>query len=1076
MWNGCADPRFPFRRCGGHPLRFPGADTVVGIRIPLFLLLFSLTLSSPLLAQELVRPRFWGLPRIQRFQPEQYQAHPQNWALAQDRSGRLWAGNNSGLLSFDGQTWSFLETPNSSRVRSLVTGPTGRVYWGAVDELGWVEPGPEGTFTCHSLKEHLPPTFFPLGEVWDVLSEGPFVLFCTDRGLIRFEEAGNRIEVLPWPQGSLYYKAFPFPEGAAVLLINQGLFRYRAQPHKLSLLPGGQAFASHRISFLLPLSEHHWLTGLRDGGLEAYHLQTPNRRPLPPSWNPLLSRWSRAPLYTGMVWDANHLLLGSLDRGLVLTDQSGTIRLLLDRQSGLAGNSIHQLLSDREGNLWVAQDNGLSLVAWSSRVSWMDERLGLEGLPMSMLWDPGPHGDRLWLGTSTGLFLQESQRPGPLRRLGPEGGQVFALVRCGQTVAAPISSGVLMVGPDLKTQKLSGSLRGTMDLCPLPNPDALLAATDEGLSLIRRRGRSWTASALADAPDRIRYLCPDPAGDGFWGYREYLGLIHFTLNGDRTAVRELRTFGPKEGLESPGHVRPIVFQDHLILTGTARPRLWDGRSWHFWEQLERHFQELHLSIPYDLQPDGTDSLLFLNEEGAGRITTPFEPGKTRVQLFPATRGMLIQLPLGSLTEGTSLWTTATAFMCHQERELNRAPRGASAPRILLSAITHWGQSESTPLTLHPSEPPVLPHHSNNLSFHTALPLFSQSQVLEVRYLLEGFDRSWSAWGKVWEHAYTNLPEGTYSFRYQARGPNDVLPEGPPWTFVIAPPWHRTWWAFLLYALLGLALIWLVNTLIHLRLRRENRRLEALVAQRTQELREASLSDPLTGLRNRRYLGEVLIPELLSRSDARKGLPAAERRQGSADTVQTATGYVLLDLDHFKQINDRYGHPAGDRILCQVSRILQNSVRSGDAVVRLGGEEFLILLRHTDPEHLPALAAKILHTVANHPFSPQEGTVITLTLSLGFALFPAFPLAPDWLPLSALEEWVDQSLYLAKKEGRNRGIGLSFNREAQPGGDLPSFLAIAAGQVADRLRLERVFPELPPPSRPVVPSGHADPGD
>jgi len=115
-------------------------------------------------------------------------------------------------------------------------------------------------------------------------------------------------------------------------------------------------------------------------------------------------------------------------------------------------------------------------------------------------------------------------------------------------------------------------------------------------------------------------------------------------------------------------------------------------------------------------------------------------------------------------------------------------------------------------------------------------------------------------------------------------------------------------------------------------------------------------------------------------------------------------------------------------------------------------------------------------VANHPFSPQEGTVITLTLSLGFALFPAFPLAPDWLPLSALEEWVDQSLYLAKKEGRNRGIGLSFNREAQPGGDLPSFLAIAAGQVADRLRLERVFPELPPPSRPVVPSGHADPGD
>lgn len=162
-----------------------------------------------------------------------------------------------------------------------------------------------------------------------------------------------------------------------------------------------------------------------------------------------------------------------------------------------------------------------------------------------------------------------------------------------------------------------------------------------------------------------------------------------------------------------------------------------------------------------------------------------------------------------------------------------------------------------------------------------------------------------------------------------------------------------------------------------------------------ELQHAARHDTLTGLGNRRALADTIEREL-----------ARAERTGSPLSV------VSVDIDHFKRVNDTYGHSAGDVVLREVARCLAETVRTADAAYRLGGEEFLILLHDTDAAGAERLAERLREAVAARRYSAAD-TIISVTISLGSA---------QWRPgenTTALFERVDQALYRAKHHGRNR---------------------------------------------------------
>lgn len=197
-------------------------------------------------------------------------------------------------------------------------------------------------------------------------------------------------------------------------------------------------------------------------------------------------------------------------------------------------------------------------------------------------------------------------------------------------------------------------------------------------------------------------------------------------------------------------------------------------------------------------------------------------------------------------------------------------------------------------------------------------------------------------------------------------------------------------------------------------------------------RRLAITDVLTGLHTRRFL-EANLPLELARA----------RRGGSAPAI------FILDVDHFKSINDRYGHPAGDRALVEIARRLRAAARDGDLLARHGGEEFAVLVPNARPQELAGIAERLRQRIASSPFALTEDRWIAITVSVGAACFPVHGGNPGDLMSAA-----DRALYQAKAHGRNR-VMVAGAPSSPAGGPIPQSLDRTAlvdylRHVADRV--------------------------
>jgi len=322
-----------------------------------------------------------------------------------------------------------------------------------------------------------------------------------------------------------------------------------------------------------------------------------------------------------------------------------------------------------------------------------------------------------------------------------------------------------------------------------------------------------------------------------------------------------------------------------------------------------------------------------------------------------------------------------------------------------------------------------------LTFELAALDFTAPARNRFTYQLEGFDPEWVPLVGRRTVTYTNLNAGRYTFRVRAansdgRWNNDGLTVGVD---VAAAPW-ATWWAFAAYFLL------LVGCVLAVVLRQQQKfareaeyahQLELRVQERTRELSErqlelervnhelaqASITDSLTGLANRRFLTEYVEREvaLLQRRHRR----STEENTGE-ELVDLA--FVMIDLDHFKAVNDSAGHAVGDAVLCQMPELLKSAVRASDVVVRWGGDEFLLVARELSGEGLAELAERIRSRVAQHVFEVGEGRVVRMSCCVGFACYPFFKEQLDALTWEQVISTADRAMYVAKVSGRNAWVG------------------------------------------------------
>ncbi|MBI2838224.1 MAG: diguanylate cyclase [Acidobacteria bacterium] len=935
--------------------------------------------------------------------------------LVQDSEGFIWAGTEDGLYRYDGSRFQRYDTRQglpSDWITSLHVAP---------DRTLWVA-------TTHGVARRSGRGFVPvplagdaadLAPEWIVTGPGGRIWIATSRGPVSQHLDGSFAIVAGWAGGeasALWARS----DEASVFVARSGETDspvrgsvYEWDRGRWRELEGPGDFGRERIDAL---------ARDRDGNLWARTLQrlwvlpsgaarfAPTAREIPPCT-------SRGSIDTGSRGD----LWFPTNHGLYHQDGGAWSSVTVD--TGLPTSWARAAMVDREGSLWVASDGVHRLLGrgyWTAYTL----REGLTSEAVRAVFRDRSH--RLWVGCDAGLLRAAPDRfeivPGTERSSirsiieGPDGsiyaagsppgilvlrGGVVSRIGAQEGIAGKRvlrllvdSAGTLWVATDsaglLRAVERRGSWRFVREDLPygvsqevisdlhLDTAGRLWAAGSEGLAVLE--DNRWRRFTRLDGLRSTHVACVSStkAGELLVSYVDASGLLRASYRGAR-----LQVLGHLEEGEGLGGGKVYLMGEDSL------GRLWVGTG------------------------RGVDVI-------EGETSEHFGAGDGLVGEDCASMAILAE-------ESGDVWIGTSAGLALFDGRNYRRPR----PPLVTILRARLGRGE---VDVPAPQPLVVPWRRNSLGVEFAGMTYVHEEAVGYQVRLDSIDTDWQPISTR-EARYPALPAGEYVFEVRARIDRGAWGPAASFGFEVQAAWWETWWwrgsmILVFFLAIGVGIRWRQR-----HLRRRNEELEASVEARTAELahlnaqlQELSLTDPLTLLHNRRYLGATMPDESARLVRIHEDIQSG-RVDLHNDNIHLV--FVMIDVDHFKNVNDEYGHGVGDKVLQQLASILRRACRKSDLLVRWGGEEFLVVGRNSSRKGAALLAERIRAAVETTLFDGGDGLQLHCTCSLGYASFPFAPRDPTSLAWERVVDLADYSLLAAKRSGRNGWVGLAASDNLDP---------------------------------------------
>ncbi|MCJ7525799.1 MAG: diguanylate cyclase [Candidatus Aminicenantes bacterium] len=941
----------------------------------------ALVLAVPLLSQVLP---------FEVFNLKQGIPQSQVTALAQDHDGYLWVGTWGGLARFNGSEFKsfFIQDGlRSSRIQELLAASNGTV-WVATDgglsrwqdhRLEMLDDPAVGTIPCLALAEDA------RNRVW-IGSENGVAVFAEGKFSV-FHPGGVR-------NGPRVYDILADREGILVAADN-GIWRFPWNGPPLAV-PGPAGIATDNYRALALTAEGLWLGTYshgvwrrNDSGWEAYTDKTAAAKSV----------------YQMSVQASGTLYISTNGSGLLIKrpGQAGMEHWGTD--NGLPSNVINTVLEDREGSLWITTYIGglarLSSMAWISHTE-------KQGLPSACVFgiSPGDTADSLWLGTMRGA-VHYQVRPLP---------KVLEIVRAKDGLGNDwvwkvlrTPNGTLWFMTDTTLRYRLHGERTIRELSPdLPIPRTVpWDMTVDGQGNFWVCG-SWSSGGLArrDAEGRWKKWDRTPAGEPLTDVSRVVrrrrgGVWIAAKNASKSAAKSSLHACDGETLTMLAAPCPLSNAISTICEDSSG-RLWAGSD----DGLAVLETDGRWRLLNDRPGFSNHHVFFIGEDWKGKIWVNTARGVFRFLADYKAEGFTPDDGLADWeTNGNGFYSDARGEIwigtVNGLSQYNPASfsRNTEPPRLMIENVRLPSRSLEFPKQLD------LAWNERTLIFNIAVLSYRNRNRSGYVYRLDGLENEWNPLSRLADLRYTNLPDGDLKLQLKPVNESGVWGETVVLPIHVRPPFWMTLWFRLGGALFLLAAALGIHRWRTMLLRRRNRELESEVGKRTAKLEYLATYDPLTALLNRRAILAFLERQLRPERGSNRQL-----------------GCIMIDLNRFKAVNDTLGHAAGDQVLKEMAAKIQECLRQGDALGRLGGDEFLVVLPGADMEALQAVTRRINDLVCR---AGEGDAAITVTASCGALAVPAGSAAAA----AAVLAQADDLLYQVKRAGRQDFVVAAFKTES-----------------------------------------------
>lgn len=965
-----------------------------------------------------------GAPIMRQFLPAEYKAQGQNWALVQSRRGLMYVGNNDGVLEYDGERWRLIPIANQTTARSLCIDDQDKIYVGAVGEIGYLESDQFGATRYVSLTSRLPVEDRKFSEVWRCFATPKGVIFTTFQKIFRFHE--DQVKV--WRTQSTFLLGHYIHQRFFVHELQVGLLELRDE--QLQLVADGRRFAADKIYTMLEWNEAplqyenaaapQILIGTRNQGFFIF-----DGKRYRPWRTEIESELKTHLLYNGLQLNDGRLVFGTIQGGLYVLDRQGRLLTHLDRNSGLPDQAIYSARLDQSGGLWLALDRGIVRVEINNPLTQFHENNGLIGAVLSVQ----RFQNILYAATTQGIFYM---RPGPrasFQRIPGTDGPSWQFLNWQDLILIANYQGVYQLqrsaDQTIQLDKLLSVDSATSLARSKRHPEFLLVGARHGLFIMRWRQQGWeNLGNIAGITDEVRTLQEDEQGR-WWLGTNTTGSIRLSFPNmlERPLDARIERFGVAQGLPSTIKFWSYQLQQKIRFAGSEGVYRYNDAQQKF-EPDPAYTALFATPRPvYSLHQDQQGDIWMISHDKAkgkeelGKLIAQADGTyQWSYQAFRAIAGERAEgmQRIHSDADGVS-WFGGTKGLFRYDPRITKnyqEPYATMLRQVSIGNEVLYAGGKDV-------KPAVLEHQDKRIRFDYAAPSFDGVDANHYQVFLEGSDRDWSDWSRENYRDYSNLYEGSYRFHVRAKNIYDNLSSEASYSFTINAPWYRMLWAYLVYALL---LVGLAKTLINWRTERLNaqkKHLEKQVRVRTKELEAAyaeikkiSITDPLTGLGNRRFLTQAL-----------EHYHATKNTEERRTSRRRKLVFMLIDIDHFKMVNDSHGHAAGDAILVGFAEILRLHCRHDDIAVRWGGEEFLMCAQVHDEQEALHYATRVRLAVDRANFAIGQELSLKITCSIGLACWPFDANDPESLEHKDVIHLADAALYLAKRSGRDQCIAV-----------------------------------------------------